>query len=312
MTTTNNTIMNTIKENAQVTGRAALMASLKTQVEAVNVLNDKAREKRAEELKNNTVIMSVVSSRGYLGIVAGDIAETIVEPATVVKAEGKDGTKFSAATTTLIGARKAIELAEKYGKENLILYVNDYEARRISGMLNRINKGSNEILTKEEVAHIADPRYAAQYGKPYAAQAKALFIALQNAKGKFKSVRVMSHDSIFGWALRYTNYPLDMEGTKLAFNKGLAAKTYKGRNYTFTLASGFKLNGEHTLVKTNNGALVVGREIKEGSEQETARDLLSIATQSIIVTEAEERNAAIASGAEEVPQEEAADLDFAA
>jgi hypothetical protein len=76
---------------------------------------------------------------------------------------------------------------------------------------------------------------------------------------------------------------------------------------------GFKLNGKHKLVKAN-GNLVVEREIKAGSEQETARDLLSIANQTIIIEDAKNRNEEFVGDMDTVaePQEESAGFDFAA
>jgi len=304
-----------VKEQAQapVSRRAAMLAGLSKQMEAVNILTDKARAKREEELKNNTVIMSVVSSRGYVGFVAGDIAENIVEPALVCPAVNtKSGERLSAPVATLIGASKAIAKAETYGKEHLVLYVNDFEARRLSGMLSRINKGDNTVLTPAEKEHINDERNSAKYGQAYMATAGTVFKMLQDAKQKFKSVRVMGHSSIFGWETRY-NLPLDMENMELTFVKGLASTMHKGRNYRITLASGFKLNGKHKLVKAN-GNLVVEREIKAGSEQETARDLLSIVNQTIIIEDAKNRNEEFVGDMEAVaePQEESAGFDFAA
>ena len=297
--------------------RAAMLANLSKQMEAVNVLTDKARAKREEELKNNTVIMSVVASRGYVGFVAGDIAEEIVEPANVGKAVNKEtGEQVSAPVATLVGVCKALAKAESYGKEHLVLYTNDFEARRISGMLSRINKGEKIVLTQAEVEHINDPRNATKYGARYLAVAKKLFALLTEAKSKFKSVRVMGHNSIFGWELKYSNLPLDMANMELTFSKGLASTVFKGRNYRITLASGFKLNGKHKLVKAN-GNLVVEREIKEGSEQETARDLLSIVNQTIIIEDAKNRTEGYVDdseeeGAVEEQQETANEFGFAA
>jgi hypothetical protein len=59
---------------------------------------------------------------------------------------------------------------------------------------------------------------------------------------------------------------------------------------------------------------VVEREIKAGSEQETARDLLSIANQTIIIEDAKNRNEEFVGDMEAVaePQEESAGFDFAA
>ena len=308
-----------VKEQAQanVSRRAAMLAGLSKQMEAVNVLTDKARAKREEELKNNTVIMSVVASRGYVGFVAGDIAEEIVEPANVGKTVNKEtGEQVSAPVATLVGACKAIAKAESYGKEHLVLYVNDFEARRISGMLSRINKGENIVLTPAEAEHINDPRNSAKYGAKYMSVAKKLFGLLLQAKDKFKSVRVMGHNSIFGWETKY-NLPLDMENMELNFTKGMASTVFKGHNYRITLASGFKLNGKHKLVKAN-GNLVVEREIKKGSEQETARDLLSIVNQTIIIEDAKNRAEGYVddgfeeSVVEEPVQETTDELEFAA
>lgn len=301
-------------EANKVSRREALMANLDKQMEATNVLTEKARAKREEELKNNTVIMSVVSSRGYVGLVAGDIAQEIVEPAVVAKAVNKKtGEVMTAPVATLNGVRQALHKAAEYGKDHLILYVNDFEARRISGMLNRIGKGSNEVLTAKEVEHISSPTNASKYGNSYIAYAKGVFLDLKAALEKFKSIRVMGHNAIFGWELKYSNLPLDMENMELTFSKGFASTTFKGRNYRISLASGFKLNGKHKLVKAN-GSLVVGREIKEGSEQETARDLLSIVNKTIIIKDNTDRSEAIVNeGAGiDAPAEEAVNIDFAA
>lgn len=267
------------KTNPQMTLDAVLEGmnqDLNTKIEKISE-NWKIRsEQRRDNITNNTRIGYVMSSRG------------LVASASLVIGEGADSLEFNNARkgsmsnkiNVMTGIGKMIKAeydkpAEK--RKNLLIYTQDSEARRISGMIKRMKNGSNEYLTKEELEYVMNTD---DLGETYRKMSNSLFALLKlvHEKGGF-NVRVTGSDGINGFQLTNYDLPDKLENQELTFKNGVARY-----GSLFVNVRGLRLNGTHKLIK-NNGRFMVERKIDKEKSPENyyALQLLQIISKSISV-----------------------------
>lgn len=266
---TNNAINN--NQNGLSFIDSLLEESNKAFEEAVK-LTDDIRENRKNIIENDTAFAAVVASSGYIAVTFGSMDGGVQIMPVIGKPE-----KMTSAAATLAGAFTALDKLKDTDKTHITLYVSDYESRRISGMISRINTGDNHFLTDKEKEFI-DAR-PTQFGEFYVANAKKLFMALATTKQKFnKVVRIAALSSVHGYAInRGFALPQSLAGKKAMFRNGRATVADNGRNYAIVISNGTRLNGEHKLAVQNN-TLCVEKEVTPGSEAEFAQKLWTIST----------------------------------
>ena len=267
-TSNNVEIVRTVK-NARL---AALEEKYLKNREKNRVKQEIAKEKRAEDLQKDTAFASIVTSRGYVGFMLDSMDGSVSQEPVVAPHTG-----MSAPTATLSGVFNALKAASHTGKKHVVLYVNGYEAQRVAGFMKKILAGSQELFTEAEAGVIFSERNQNRYGEPYKQASEKVWLALSKFHANGVAVRIMSHSSIFGYALKKpANIPVTLAGTTVTFRNNVATVAHKGRNVRLVGASeSFKLNGKFVL-EESYGQIVVPRNIEEGSEQEFAHDLLRI------------------------------------
>lgn len=265
----------TIENNNQsVNFYDELLAEYEKEQATVQDIREKMRAERVNIMKNDTVYAVISTSRGYETVMLGSMDGKIQEKPSIKKSEN------NAATKGLDGVYTALKsIHEKNEKKrHIVLYINDREARRISGMLGRINdmKEDDEmtVFTPKEFEFIS--AHPLMYGANYVNAGKNVFMALVKIKKEGYIVRVVSLDSLFGYKVT-RNLPADVANKEVVLTNGRGVVTFEGRNYQFALANNLRLNGKHKLV-LENGAIVVERQIAEGTEHAFVRKLFTIAT----------------------------------
>lgn len=232
-------------------------------------------EHRKETTIHETRIGYVMGSRGFIA------------SASLVIGEGPDSLEFNSAQqgkwtnkiNVLAGIGNMIKHEMDKGdaaKSNLVIYTQDSEARRISGMIKRINNGSNEYLTRPELEYVMSND---QMGDTYRKMANSLFALLKQVKEKGINVRVTGSDGINGFQLTNYNLPETLENKVLTFKNGAARFGSQIIN-----VRGLALNGNHKIIK-NNGRLFVERKVDKEKNPETyyALQLLQIISKNISV-----------------------------
>lgn len=252
-----------------------LLAEYEKDQVTIQNIREKMKEERIDIMKNDTVYAVVSTSRGYETIMAGSMDGKIQEKPGIKKSDENNAVK------TLEGVTAALKgIHEKnLGKKHIVLYINDREARRVSGMLGRINamKEDDEtmvVFTPKELDFIN--AHPLMYGTNYVKAGKDVFMALAKIKKEGYIVRVSSIDNLFGYRLN-RNLPADVAGKEVVLTNGRGVVTFDGRNYQFALANNLRLNGKHKLV-LENSTIVVERQLAEGTEHAFVRKLFTIAT----------------------------------
>lgn len=253
----------------------ALLAEYKKEQVTVQDIREKMKAERKNVMKNDTVYAVVSTSRGYETVMFGSMDGKIQEKPGIKKSDENNATKILAG---VYAALKGIH-KKNLGKKHVVLYVNDREARRISGMLGRINAMKEDdktmiVFTPKELEFIS--AHPLMYGANYINAGKNVFMALMKIKKEGYVIRAASIDDLFGYKLN-RNLPADVAGKEVALNNGRGVVTYNGRNYQFALANNLRLNGKHKLV-LENSTIVVERQIAEGTEHAFVRKLFTIAT----------------------------------
>lgn len=270
------TIENTNQNNnSQVNFYDALLAEYEKKRATVQDIREKMKAEREDIMKNDTVYTIISTSRGYETVMFGSMDGKIQEKPGIKKSDENNSTKI------LDGVYAALKGIHKknLGKKHVVLYVNDREARRISGMLGRINAMKEDdktmtVFTPKELEFIS--AHPLMYGANYINAGKNVFMALMKIKKEGYVVRVSSIDNLFGYKLN-RNLPADVANKEVTLNNGRGVVTYNGRNYQFALANNLRLNGKHKLV-LENSTIVVERQIAEGTEHAFVRKLFTIAT----------------------------------
>lgn len=270
------TIENTNQNNnSQVNFYDALLAEYEKKRATVQDIREKMKAEREDIMKNDTVYTIISTSRGYETVMFGSMDGKIQEKPGIKKSDENNSTKI------LDGVYAALKGIHKknLGKKHVVLYVNDREARRISGMLGRINAMKEDdktmtVFTPKELEFIS--AHPLMYGANYVNAGKNVFMALSKIKKEGYIVRVSSIDNLFGYKLN-RNLPADVANKEVTLNNGRGVVTYNGRNYQFALANNLRLNGKHKLV-LENSTIVVERQIAEGTEHAFVRKLFTIAT----------------------------------
>ena len=270
------TIENTNQNNnSQVNFYDALLAEYEKKRATVQDIREKMKAEREDIMKNDTVYTIISTSRGYETVMFGSMDGKIQEKPGIKKSDENNAVKI------LDGVSAALKgIHEKdLEKKHVVLYVNDREARRISGMLGRINAMKEDdktmiVFTPKELEFIS--AHPLMYGANYVNAGKNVFMALSKIKKEGYIVRVSSIDNLFGYKLN-RNLPADVANKEVTLNNGRGVVTYNGRNYQFALANNLRLNGKHKLV-LENSTIVVERQIAEGTEHAFVRKLFTIAT----------------------------------
>lgn len=270
------TIENTNQNNnSQVNFYDALLAEYEKKRATVQDIREKMKAEREDIMKNDTVYTIISTSRGYETVMFGSMDGKIQEKPGIKKSDENNAVKI------LDGVSAALKgIHEKdLEKKHVVLYVNDREARRISGMLGRINAMKEDdktmiVFTPKELEFIS--AHPLMYGANYVNAGKNVFMALSKIKKEGYIVRVSSIDNLFGYKLS-RNLPADVANKEVTLNNGRGVVTYNGRNYQFALANNLRLNGKHKLV-LENSTIVVERQIAEGTEHAFVRKLFTIAT----------------------------------
>lgn len=252
-----------------------LLAEYEKEQTTIQNIREKMRAERANIMKNDTVYTVISTSRGYETVMLGSMDGKVQEKPGIKKSDENNATK---GLDGVYAALKSIH-EKNLGKKHIVLYVNDREARRISGMLGRINdmKEDDEtmtVFTPKELEFIS--AHPLMYGANYVNAGKNVFMALVKIKKEGYIVRVVSLDSLFGYKVT-RNLPADVANKEVVLTNGRGVVTFEGRNYQFALANNLRLNGKHKLV-LENSTIVVERQIAEGTEHAFVRKLFTIAT----------------------------------
>lgn len=253
----------------------ALLAEYEKEQVTVQDIREKMKEERIDIMKNDTIYSVISTSRGYETVMFGSMDGKIQEKPAIKKSEENNATKI---LDGVFAALKCIH-EKSFEKKHVVLYINDREARRISGMLGRINatKEGDEtmtVFTQKELDFIS--AHPLMYGANYINAGKNAFNALAKIKKEGYIVRVSSIDNLFGYKLN-RNLPADVAGKETVLTNGRGVITFEGRNYQFALANNLRLNGKHKLV-LENSTIVVERQLAEGTEHAFVRKLFTIAT----------------------------------
>ena len=267
------TIENT-NNNNNINFYNELLAEYEKEQATIQDIREKMRAERADIMKNDTVYAVISTSRGYETVMFGSMDGKIQEKPSIKKSGENNATK---GLDGVYAALKSIH-EKNLGKKHIVLYVNDREARRISGMLGRINDGMKgdetmTVFTPKELEFIS--AHPLMYGANYVNAGKNVFMALVKLKKEGCIIRVASLDNLFGYKVT-RNLPADVANKELMFTNGRGVVTFEGRNYQFALANNLRLNGKHKLV-LENGTIVVERQIVEGTEHAFVRKLFTIA-----------------------------------
>lgn len=269
------TIENNNNNNNQVNFYDELLAEYEKEQTTIQDIREKMRAERANIMKNDTVYTVISTSRGYETVMLGSMDGKIQEKPDIKKSDENNATK---GLNGVYAALKSIH-EKNLGKKHIVLYVNDREARRISGMLGRINdmKEDDEtmtVFTPKELEFIS--AHPLMYGANYVNAGKNVFMALVKIKKEGYIVRVVSLDNLFGYKVT-RNLPADVANKEVVLTNGRGVVTFEGRNYQFALTNNLRLNGKHKLV-LENSTIVVERQIAEGTEHAFVRKLFTIAT----------------------------------
>lgn len=253
----------------------ALLAEYEKEQVTVQDIREKMKEERIDIMKNDTIYSVISTSRGYETVMFGSMDGKIQEKPGIKKSDENNATKSLDGIYT---ALKSIH-EKNLGKKHIVLYVNDREARRISGMLGRINdmKEGDEtmtVFTPKELEFIS--AHPLMYGANYVNAGKNVFMALVKLKKEGCIIRVASIDNLFGYKLT-RNLPVDVANKEVVLTNGRGVVTFEGRNYQFALANNLRLNGKHKLV-LENSTIVVEHQIADGTEYAFVRKLFTIAT----------------------------------
>lgn len=251
-----------------------LLAEYEKEQVTIQDIREKMRAERADIMKNDTVYAVISTSRGYETVMFGSMDGKIQEKPSIKKSDENNATK---GLDGVYAALKSIH-EKNLGKKHIVLYVNDREARRISGMLGRINdmKEGDEtmtVFTPKELEFIS--AHPLMYGANYVNAGKNVFMALVKIKKEGYIIRVASIDNLFGYKVT-RNLPADVANKEVVLTNGRGVVTFEGRNYQFALANNLRLNGKHKLV-LENSTIVVERQIVEGTEHAFVRKLFTIA-----------------------------------
>ena len=253
-----------------------LLAEYEREQATIQDIREKMKAERADIMKNDTVYTVISTSRGYETVMFGSMDGKIQEKPGIKKSDENNATK---SLNGIYAALKSIH-EKNLGKKHIVLYVNDREARRISGMLGRINddmkKGDETmtVFTPKELEFIS--AHPLMYGANYVNAGKNVFMALVKLKKEGYIIRVASIDNLFGYKLT-RNLPVDVANKEVVLTNGRGVVTFEGRNYQFALANNLRLNGKHKLV-LENSTIVVEHQIAEGTEYAFVRKLFTIAT----------------------------------
>lgn len=272
---TNNKTVNNANANNDFIEK--LLAETEAQYQEAMKLTENIRENRKNIVENDTAFAVVMASNGYVAVTFGSKDGKVQIRPIVGTAD-----KLTSAAATLAGAYTALEKLKECEKNHVTLYVSDYEARRVAGMISRINTESMAFLTQKEMEFIS--ARPTQFGDAYIANAKKLFLALAYMKQKLgKTVRVVALSGVHGYAInRAYNLPQGLAEKTLTFRNGRALATVDGRNYAVVAAGGLRLNGDHKIVIQNN-TLCIERAMEPGSEQEFVQNLWTISARLITV-----------------------------
>lgn len=263
------------QNNDQINFYDALLKEYEKEQATVSDIREKMRAERIDIMKNDTVYAVISTSRGYETVMFGSMDGKIQEKPIIKKSEENNATKV---LKGVFAALKGIH-EKNLGKKHIVLYINDREARRVSGMLGRINnmKESDEkmtIFTQKELEFIN--AHPLMYGTSYIDVGKKVFLALAAIKKEGYIIRIASIDNLFGYKLN-RNLPADVAGKETVLTNGRGVVTFDGSNYQFALANNLRLNGKHKLV-LENSTIVVERQLAEGTEHAFVRKLFTIAT----------------------------------
>ena len=266
--------VNNVKSSNDIFGAFdALMADVDKKVKKVSEARDEARAQARENLLHDTTITEVMASRGFLGIMSAELDN----PASI-KAPQIRAISVSNKVAVLGGIAIVVQNAMKAenAKKHLVIYTQDSESIRVSGMLGRIAKGDDTVITEKEMAFISG---RSDMGDAYVAVANKLFGVLKQAHDAGFTVRIMSNSSINAYDMYNRQLPEALAGKKVIFRNGVA------RVGSLLIRARQNLQGKHTLVKQGNN-VVIEREVDKDKtpEQFTAGQMMSITAKTISVT----------------------------
>lgn len=265
---------------------ADLLAQSQKKVESIQKMQQQTAAERADILHNKTVLFVNVAQRGYVGIM-GYSMDGAVEEAPDIKraANPRTGKNFTSAESTMAGFHGIFKniLEGKYeGKDHFVIYANEFERRRVTGMLSRIKKGSNEILTEKELSYIgsSDASISGRFGENYKEFAKTVFLDIKAACEKGYTIQFMPLGSIGAYPLR-TRLPQDLEGRTVELKGGFGTIFHGRQSFPVRLDNNVRLSGKHKLIM-RGGRIAVERPIEPGSSQEALLTMFRATSQLII------------------------------
>lgn len=285
-------LMNTINTNASASNSIfdlldKELAQQDEQFKGVEEMRAKTAEIKRNILEHDTVFYVDVASRGYISVSSATLEGAFTAPV-VARPQMPAGVRITNPQAVMYAFCATLKQANQSNKNHVAVYMNEDEARRVSGMIKRIREqgAQAEPLTAKEIEKIES---TAKYGEFYKAACLNAFNMLK-ALMQTKKVRVMGIDTISAYPLSKGANLIDLAGKSFDFKNG-QARFYDEKRIAHTLeVRGFKMNGTHKLV-IDNDRLAVERILTKESDPEKclAQSLFRVTSRAVTIQESKDR-----------------------
>lgn len=282
---------NTINTN-NVFDFSAINAALEAQNEELANL-DKKREETAEAHKaillNDTEIAVAFSQRGKLVAITGSFSDGFTKPL-IGDSKTNKGVALTAEEAAMMAVNTAVKQAASGTKKHISVYTNANSVLRLSGMVGRIAKGDNTILTKGEIDFVT--KNIRRYGNSYGTVCKLVFNTLKAAADAGKVVSFHGIDELGFLPLAY-RLPAEANGMTVELKRGYARVSVNNRQYTVKARNSYA-TGEYKLVADNFGRIAIEDPIDEAKApaKALAFKLFQLASRTATIKVADEQAAA--------------------
>lgn len=274
-----------------------VLATQDKKIEKAQETRELLKIQREETLLHDTDIYAAFAQSDKVAIISANFGGAF-QKTQMWAAKTSDGDKLTSAEASLMAVSTALESIKGAKAGHASVYTNGGEVLRLSGMLNRIKKGSDIVLTEGEKKHIA--QYSSQYGAKYAAIAKMVFNGIKEATDAGKVISFHGIDEL-GYAPLQRRLPADAADSIVTLKRGKGFVTVNGRNYSVVARNGY-LTGEFKLVADQFGRIALEDPIdeKKNPAKALAFKLFRVASRDVVLKDSEEQAEAAGLGKEAV------------
>lgn len=282
----NNTIA---ASNNNVFDFSAIDAAIEAQAEELaNVAKkrEEAAEARKEILAKDTLVSVAFTQRGKIAVVSGSFTDGFTKPL-IGDSKTSKGIALTAEESAMMAVSTAVKQAAASPKKHIAIYTNGNSVLRLSGMVNRINKKDDTILTKGEVEFVQ--KNLRRYGNSYGTVCKVVFNSLKDAIAAGKVVAFHGLDEL-GFAPLQYRVPAEADGETVELKRGYGRINLNGRSYTVKVRNGF-LTGNYKLVADSFGRISVEDPIdaEKAPGKALAFKLFQLASRTVTIKSAAEQ-----------------------